>query len=428
VATVPKPKALECPNCGSAVEVRGFGHAVSAVCNHCLSVIDTKSPSLEIIGKFNNKLRVTPLIPLGQRGNIDGGTFEIIGFQDRHINVEGTEYHWQEYLLFNPFKGFRYLIHYSGHWNVVRTLHAIPEYTTKMGKKAMKWQDRTYTHFQSATATTGFVIGEFPWRVKVGEQVMANDYTSAPYSLSSESADMEINWSAGEYITGDAVWKAFNLKDSPPEAQGVYFNQPNPHTGLVTARWRTCWILWGLTIVMFFLTNMFTKQEEVLSREFVFVPGPTSAPGSQASVTPIFELKGRPANVRFTTSTDLVNQWMYVNYALINDQSGGARDFGRLIANFGGDGSPNDNITIGPLAPGRYYLRVDPEWQPDPNVTIATPVPRPVKFRVRAIHDTPIHWPLPFILLVLLLPPIAATFRKLAFEGARWSESDYAGG
>ena len=31
-------------------------------------------------------------------------------------------YQWREYLLFNPYHGFRYLTEYAGHWNVVSTL------------------------------------------------------------------------------------------------------------------------------------------------------------------------------------------------------------------------------------------------------------------------------------------------------------------
>ena len=35
---------------------------------------------------------------------------------------------WAEYLLFNPYKGFRYLTEYDGHWNDVSTrASALPE-------------------------------------------------------------------------------------------------------------------------------------------------------------------------------------------------------------------------------------------------------------------------------------------------------------
>ncbi len=31
--------------------------------------------------------------------------------------MEGVAYSWHEYVLFNPYKGFRYLTEYDGHWN-----------------------------------------------------------------------------------------------------------------------------------------------------------------------------------------------------------------------------------------------------------------------------------------------------------------------
>jgi len=35
--------------------------------------------------------------------------WEVIGFQVRTIRVQGIDYSWGEYLLFNPYEGFRYL-------------------------------------------------------------------------------------------------------------------------------------------------------------------------------------------------------------------------------------------------------------------------------------------------------------------------------
>lgn len=69
----------------------------------------------------------------------------------------------------------------------------------------------TYDHFQTAQAYTWFVIGEFPWQVKVGEIVTAADYVAAPKMLSSETTENEVNWSRGEYIDGKELWAAFQI-------------------------------------------------------------------------------------------------------------------------------------------------------------------------------------------------------------------------
>jgi len=51
----------------------------------------------------------------------------VIGYQQRTIKAGGEQYSWSEYLLFNPYREFRYLTEYAGHWNVVSTINALPE-------------------------------------------------------------------------------------------------------------------------------------------------------------------------------------------------------------------------------------------------------------------------------------------------------------
>lgn len=424
---VAKPKALECPNCGSAVELRTMGRSISAVCGNCLSVIDTSNPSLQILGKFNEQLRMEPMIPLGRRGKVRGDAFEAAGFQDRYIYVEGDAYHWQEYLLFNPFKGFRYLTHYNGHWNLVKPISDLPEPTTKGAKKAVIWKGEVYTHFQSASAQTGFVLGEFPWRVKVDDTVQADDYTMPPRSLSSETTEDEVTWSAGEYIDGKEVWQSFNLAGDPPSPQGVYFNQPSPHRERAGATWRMFWLLSALTILTAILTNAFMGQKEVFSRDFSFQPGTPT--GQAAFVTPVFDMTGRTTNVEISTRTDLSSNWTYFNYSLINERTGQTFDTGRMISSYSGDGSPNDSVLIGGVPAGRYSLRIEPEWQPDPSIPRGplTPLPAPVRYKVMIVRDVPVHWPALLIIILLAIPPLFRSMAKVNFEASRWRESDYGG-
>src|SRR5262245_26203805 len=121
-----KVKALNCPGCGGALTVRAFEHTLTVVCPQCLSILDARDPNLQILQKFTDKTRVKLLIPLGSRGTWQGTQYEVIGYQRRTVRVEGTDYSWSEYLLFNPYKGFRYFTEYNGHWNFVRPARALP--------------------------------------------------------------------------------------------------------------------------------------------------------------------------------------------------------------------------------------------------------------------------------------------------------------
>ena len=106
----PQVKALNCPGCGAAITLRSFSNAVTVICEHCHSILDAQGPLLKILQKFKvAEGEDPPLIPLGARGKIRGTSYEAVGFQRRTIKVEGISYSWHEYVLFNPFKGFRYL-------------------------------------------------------------------------------------------------------------------------------------------------------------------------------------------------------------------------------------------------------------------------------------------------------------------------------
>src|SRR5277367_77906 len=137
-------KSLTCPNCGGPVELRGFAHTLSVVCPQCLSVLDPTTPVVAILQTFQGKERIQPKIPLGARGNLNGASYQVIGFQQRTVLADGDFFCWDEYLLFNPYQGFRYLTEYEGHWNFVRVMSALPVETRSAGKRAVFVKGLTY--------------------------------------------------------------------------------------------------------------------------------------------------------------------------------------------------------------------------------------------------------------------------------------------
>jgi hypothetical protein len=429
--TTPKPKALECPGCGGSIQLRGFGRSLSAVCIQCLSIIDTTSPSLQILQRFQSRQRVTPLIPLGKRGKLHGDLWEAIGFQCREITVDGEQYQWREYVLFNPYKGFRYLTEYDGHWNDVKAVTAVPEPTTKSGKRAVKYLGEVYRHFQSARASTTFVMGEFPWQVRVGDEVVCEDFISPPRMMSSERDNQEVTWSLGEYISGEQVWKTFELEGVPPAATGIYANQPSPHEGK-SSGWGVFWMLLIALAVVMLLSSVLMGQREAFRRGYTFTPG---TPGEASFVTPVFELEGRATNVEVQVRTDLDNQWAFFNMALINDTDGQGYDFGREVGYYHGvdsdgswsEGKKADSVVIPTVPAGRYYLRIEPETERPAEAPLA-PAGRTVRYEVvvrRDVPYNPVFWVVPAL---LVLPPLIQSMRRRGFEARRWAESDHAPG
>jgi len=418
----PQVKALNCPGCGATLTVRSFGNAITIVCDSCHSILDAKDPNLQILQKFKVATgEYQPLIPLGTRGKIRGADYEVIGFERRTIQVDGIPYSWHEYVLFNPYKGFRYLTEYNGHWNDTSILKALPTVQKYTSAPTVKYLGETYKHFQTAKAETSFVLGEFPWQVRVGESAEVTDYVSPPRVLSSEQTGTEVTWSMGEYMSGKDVWTAFRLRGDPPEAVGVYENQPSP----LSSDTKTIWLAFAafllVLVVMMIGFDLLARNEQVFSGSYKF----DSREHAEASfVTDDFELKGHTSNVEVDTSTDLNNRWIYVNYALINEETGQAFDFGREVSYYHGydsdgswsEGGQNDSVAVPSVPPGRYYLRVEPEGDPGYGVTYYT---------VTVKRDVPQYSFYGLALLALLAPAVLLTWRTLSFEHLRWAESDH---
>src|SRR5271156_4990378 len=151
-APPPKPqaKAVNCPQCGAAITLRALGQASAVVCESCHAILDAKDPQLQILQKFDKIVSPDrPLIPLGTRGKLRGTDYEVIGFERRNIKVDGVRYSWHEYILFNPYKGFRYLTEYQGHWNDLVVCKELPIVDPQASiSLSANYLGETYQHFQ----------------------------------------------------------------------------------------------------------------------------------------------------------------------------------------------------------------------------------------------------------------------------------------
>lgn len=418
-------RGLNCPSCGAAIELRGMAWTQTVACASCAAVLDARDPNLRVLDQFDQRIKVRPLIPLGVVGEWKGARHQVIGFQQRTITVDGVKYSWREYLLFNPYRGFRYLTEYDGHWNDVVPIPGVPTIAHRLRKPAATYGERTYQHFQTAEAETTFVLGEFPWEVRAGDRVQASDYVAPPFILSAEKTADETTWSMGEYASGKEIWKVFGLKGSPPSPRGVYANQPSPYLANAKSYWKLFAAFVVALTVLFVLRAATARDARVFSASYTYDP----ARPEQAFVTSSFELPGGTGNVVVDTRADLNDQWLYVEYALIDERTGRAFDFSREVSFYSGrdsdgpwaEGKRADHAKIGPVPGGRYFLRVEP--QGGAGNFQATP---PIRYTVTVRRD--VASPAFFLigLLLLVTPPVFGALRAASFETQRWAESDYA--
>ena len=415
-------KGLNCPKCGAAITLRSGELAKTVACPSCAALLDATDPNLRVLQEFQGKMRwPPPLIPLGSIGKIKGDSYQVLGFQVRGIRVDDTDYYWHEYLLWNEYKGFRYLTEYDGHWNDVVVVKGMPQVTGNVRPTA-EYVGETFRHFQTAEASTKFVLGEFPWEVKLGDKVQTRDFVAPPHMLSEERTADETTWSLGTYVSPQYIWDAFQLPGKPPTPRGVYEDQPDPSAGNAGAIGRVFVVFALILLALFIVRQVTARRERVFSQGYTVF---SHNPDSTAFVTPVFALNGRTSNVRLSIDTDLQNNWAYFNLALINDQTGTAYDFGREVSYYFGyddgywtEGSTSDRATISSVPSGQYYLRVQPELGNDN--------PRPLGFTLTVQRDVPSLTYFAVVFGLLAIPPLLAGFRHYSFEQMRWRESDYA--
>lgn len=412
-------RTLSCPNCGSSVEVRRAGMSVNVVCEACASVLDATAPGAKVLQTFERRAHIRPLIPLGSEGRWRGADYVCLGFQVRTMHWGSERYSWSEYLLHNPEEGFRYLTEEDGHWNDAIVLKSLPERVPGGGHEKVRLHGETFKHFEGARTTTDYVLGEWPWEVRVGDEVHTDDYVSPPRSLSRERSEEETVWSLAEYVPGRRVWDAFGLPGKPPKPRGVYSNQPSPYAGSAKPVVRTAGILLALLVGFWFVrVAVLPNSERILTEPHTYTPPADSA----VVVLGPFTLDGRTSNLAVDMKTSVSNEWVYFDYALMNTGSGNVREFGREVSYYFGreggeswsEGSTDDRAVIPAVSPGEYMLRIAPEG------------PTRVTYQVTLRRDVPVTMFYLLALIVILLPAAFAVFRYTAFESKRWAESDYA--
>ena len=364
---------------------------------------------------------VKPGIPLGSKGKFHGVDWMVIGFLERSVTFENVRYPWQEYLLYEPRRGFRWLVESKGHWSFVEAVSAGD--VKRFGVDRVTHHGQVFRHFQGGQATVDVVIGEFYWAVARGDEVSSQDYVAPPLMLSSEGDDQEINWSLGTYTPAAEVWKAFGLVGSPPPQEGVAPHQPSPYAGKVKQVWSLA-LLAASALVFLYLGLAITGGRVVHKQQVVIPAGVAPAAPEAALFTEAFFVQ-ETGNLEITVRAPVNNSWLYLDGALINEETGGVDDFDLETSYYSGsdsdgawsEGSTEANTFIASVPPGRYVLRLGPQWE-------AGKPPPTYDLRVRS--RVPRGYQLVLALLALLVWPIVVSWRSMRFESRRWSESDHA--
>ena len=115
---------FDCAACGGPLTLRAEGVSESLACPHCGAVLDARDPRHQVLARYRAKVGAPPKLPIGSRGTLRGDLLEVVGIQRRAVRYSGVIYSWDEYLLWNPYKGYRWLAESNGHWVLLKTLES----------------------------------------------------------------------------------------------------------------------------------------------------------------------------------------------------------------------------------------------------------------------------------------------------------------
>jgi hypothetical protein len=207
-----KARQFACPSCGASVQVQ-LAESKSITCRACNSLIDLTQGIGGQLAHVAQEESIVPLIPLGSTGQLQGATWQVVGFQHRLGTEPGEDEHfgWDEYLLYNRQRGFIFLVDSEEGWSVVKPTTGAPKYSD--GAASASYLGTTYQLKYSYDAKTTYVAGEFYWPVARGQASFNRDFASGNGVLAMERTPSEITWSSGSTIDSATVAKAFGIDD-----------------------------------------------------------------------------------------------------------------------------------------------------------------------------------------------------------------------
>ena len=211
-------QSFNCPSCGAALTVQ-LARSKSLVCSSCHSVIDLSHGVGAALTHAAQHAPVAPLIGLGSLGQLQGASWQVVGFQHRMGHAPGDDeaFGWEEYLLYHRTRGFVFLVDSTEGWSLLKPATGAPQ--VSLGGRA-DYLGKSYSLKERYQSQVEYVAGEFYWQVQRGATTYHREFAGGKNLLSEETTKDEVTWSVGEKLEASVVAKAFKM-----DAQGGAFKR-----------------------------------------------------------------------------------------------------------------------------------------------------------------------------------------------------------
>ena len=428
-------RSVSCTGCGAPFELVTGAVSRTYVCQYCGNAMDTSRPEVVTLGEMVDRaqeLAQSVTLKLGTEVHLPGGVFRLIGFCESSTRVDGQVYRWTEYLLYHRAHGYRWLSQTEYHFTLFEQLKGVP--TTfgdspvgKPNRESLRYQGRTFRHFQTSEVITERVVGEFYWRLVRGERQKSWDFISPPYLLSAAEAESDITWSLGRYLSSDElalmIPTSVNLKPSWSLAP----NQPNPHQ---PKKYLPTFAAASVLAYLLVSSGVLLGGEKLVWEQKA-MPVTTSGILTESEMGPL------SGTLRLdVSSSDLTDRFVKLETSVVTHKPTSVRSGSLRMGHKGAakELKATTFLTRIPASPGRFRIeaQIGPPTGPPPPLreTAETTAPsRPPMFhldcRLTQLAPGPGYGSLIFALMLLSIAPVSAAILANGFEKRRWAESDY---
>ena len=415
----PSVNAITCPSCGGTLELRASGFSTLIVCLYCGSELDLVDPQVKLVAE-HAQAGAQLVLPIGSRGVLKDTDWTVIGYLEKSDGWAA----WGEYLLFNPYEGYRWLTHEAAGWSFGVPFLIQPGsprgLTQKIGNEYFK------KCFRETTSTVEYVLGEFYWQVRKGDRVEANAYVSGNRMLSCEITGDEYEWTLEEWVSSADVAAAFGIEDTgqyPATGTHPLPHHPNPYAGLAGFMLKVGSAVLAIALVFVLILDAGNPRSKAS-----LVAG--DSPQSRQVVIEPFTITGasRPFTIE-TRGEPGDNNWLDVEYVLTNLDTGESRIANQPIEYYyGGDWKEDDRkgtVKLSSVPPGRYSLEAEVIRPEDERSALPSryPTAKPVEI---SAGPGGIFWSNLFLLfLALFAPAFWVLSKSMSFEAVRRDDYDY---
>lgn len=418
------PSAQDCLSCGATVP-EWTPDAKTVVCSYCGSSMSMEGPKPSLLSKLREdekKRREEFQLPLrvGDRGTFDELEFTIVGYLRYQEEDEDGVYVSDEYLLYQPEWGYRWLVSYNNHWTIQVKLDGTPQITPDQlrsfdYRQHVSALNRDWQFYESGFGRIDWVEGELPWVAKRGDESSYVELTSPPELLVCERTEREIEWSRFRYLDRKELARAFGKARSDfLKGNGVHACQPYTKKAYRRTAIALCLCFAGATIGLGF-SNPGRKIAHLSADSFQY---------KSEHLTSTFEIAQENGIYRIDFSSPVDNSWVSLNWAIVQENGKALIESATDISYYHGyddgnwsEGSTEESVYV-KLPPGEFqFLLLGNAGYGETAVNVDSGKP----VTIEIYGDV---WQRSFLggfVAIAILLAIGHAFLSLVFSARRWA-------